>query len=70
MLLIDLFENTKSLQLPTLETGDEILGGKFKNRKMVIKSFKKDDKNQPVAATNKGDVKLLKVRIPKLYDEK
>lgn len=56
----------KQLDLPTIEIGDEILVGKFKNRKALIKGFTKDDHNQPVLKTNKGDQKLFKPRISKL----
>jgi hypothetical protein len=69
MLLIELFENTDSIQLPKLEKGETILGGRFKNKKMTIKSFRKDAKGQPEAVTDKGTIKLLKPRVPKLYPE-
>ena len=65
MKLSELFE--AKCQLPELETGDTLLVGKFKNRKAIIKGFKTDELNQPVAVTTKGDQKLLKPRVPKLY---
>lgn len=65
MLIIDLIEN-KKITLPTIEVGDSILIGKFKNRKAEIKDFSKDENNQPVLKTNKGDQKLFKPRIVKL----
>jgi hypothetical protein len=55
------------LQLPKLETGDELLVGKFKNRKAIIKDFKKDELGHPIAITTKGDQQLLKPRVPKLF---
>ena len=55
-----------TLDLPDLETGDELMVGKFKNRKATIKDFKKDDHGQPVAVTNKGDQKIFKGRVKKL----
>lgn len=60
------FAESKELDLPNIEIGDEILVGKFKNRTAVIKGFKSDEHNQPVLKTNKGDQKLFKPRIVKL----
>ena len=57
------------LKLPSIEIGDEILVGKFKNRKAVVTGFGVDDNNQPVLKTNKGDQKLFKPRIVKLMDK-
>jgi hypothetical protein len=62
-------ESSDTLKLPNLKIGDEILAGKFKNRKATIKGFSKDDHNQPVLKTNKGDQKLFKPRIVKLMAE-
>jgi hypothetical protein len=56
-------------QPPSLEVGDEIKKGKFKNSPAVVKGFKKDKHNQPVLKTNKGDVQLFKPRITKLMKE-
>jgi len=58
--------NEATLDLPDLETGDELMVGKFKNRKATIKDFKKDEHGQPVAVTNKGDQKIFKGRVKKL----
>ena len=44
---LGLAEATK-LELPDINVGDEVLVGKFKNRKAEVKGFSKDDKNQPV----------------------
>jgi len=60
----EIIEN--ALELPDIEIGDDILIGKFKNRKAKITGFKKDDHNQPVLKTTKGDQKLFKPRFPKL----
>ena len=57
------------LKLPSIEIGDEILVGKFKNRKAVVTVFAVDDNNQPVLKTTKGDQKLFKPRIVKLMDK-
>ena len=54
------------LQLPNIEIGDEILVGKFKNRKATVTGFDIDDNNQPVLKTTKGDQKLFKPRLVKL----
>ena len=59
-------ESFKTFNLPTLEVGDDVLLGKFKNKKAIIKGFSKDEKGQPEIITNKGTTKLLKPRIPKL----
>ena len=57
------------LKLPSIEIGDEILVGKFKNRKAVVTGFTTDENNQPVLKTTKGDPKLFKPRIVKLMDK-
>jgi hypothetical protein len=67
--LIDLIENQNTLHLPDIEVGDEVMVGKFKNRKATVKGFAKDDHNQPVLKTDKGDQKLFKPRIKKLSEE-
>lgn len=48
-----------------VEIGDELLGGRFKNKKVIVKDIGKDDKNQP---TINGKA-LLKYRIKKLIRE-
>ena len=53
-------------QLPEINEGDTILGGRFKNIKMEVKGLKKDDNNQPVVETNKGDRKVFNFRLEKL----
>lgn len=57
---------SKKFELPTLEVGDIIFIGKWKNRRAVIKGFGKDENNQPIVKTDKGDVQMFKFRIPKL----
>jgi hypothetical protein len=66
MRISDLIEDKDELVLPTIEVGDEVLVGKFKNRKAIVKGFTKDDHNQPVLKTSKGDQKLFKPRLSKL----
>lgn len=53
-----------------LNKGDDILFGKFKNKKAVVDGIKTDEKGQPILDTDKGDVQLLKIRIPKLMGDK
>ena len=59
-------EITDTLKLPSINIGDEVRVGKFKNRKAVVKGFDKDEHNHPVLKTTKGDQKLFKPRISKL----
>lgn len=59
-------EGDDTLKLPDLNTGDTLLVGKFKNRRAEIKGFSKDENNQPVADTTKGDQKIFKPRIAKI----
>jgi hypothetical protein len=58
------------LELPSLDIGDTLLVGKFKNRKAEIKGFTTDDNGQPIAKTTKGDQKIFKPRVAKLMPEK
>ncbi len=57
------------LKLPSIEIGDEILVGKFKNRRATVTVFTKDEHNQPVVLTNKGKHNVFKGRIVKLMDK-
>lgn len=59
-------EAEDTLTLPKIKVGDEVMVGKFKNRKAEVKGFGKDDHNQPVLKTTKGDQKLFKPRLSKL----
>lgn len=54
------------IKLPDLEVDDELMVGKFKNRKATIKGFTKDKHNQPIAKTDKGDQQIFKGRVAKL----
>ena len=65
-----LTEDKDALKLPDMNVGDEVKVGRFKNRKAVVKGFKKDDHGQPVLKTTKGDQKLFKPRISKLEPDK
>ena len=60
---------TDILHTPNIQIGDEVLVGKFKNRKAVVTGFATDENNQPVLKTTKGDQKLFKPRIVKLVDK-
>jgi len=63
-------EAEDTLTLPKIKVGDEVMVGKFKNRKAEVKGFAKDDHNQPVLKTTKGDQKLFKPRLSKLMNPK
>jgi len=64
-------ESDSTYQPPSIEVGDEVRVGKFKNSKAEVKGFKTDKNNQPVLKTTKGDQQLFKPRISKLMkDEK
>jgi hypothetical protein len=52
-----------------LETGDEILIGKYRNKKAIIKGFGVDKNNQPTIKTNKGERNMYSFRIQKLMDD-
>jgi hypothetical protein len=65
----EMVNDQDTLQLPELEVGDELMVGKFKNRRATIKGFDKDKHKQPIAKTNKGDQQIFKGRIAKLMDE-
>lgn len=62
-------EGKESYQPPTIDVGDEVRVGKFKNRKAEVKGFKTDKNNQPVLKTTKGDQQLFKPRITKLMKD-
>lgn len=49
-----------------INNGDEILVGKFKNKRIKVKAIGKDDYGNP---TINGQ-SILKIRIPKLYETK
>ena len=61
-------EGENSLTPPTINVGDEVRVGKYKNKRAEVKGFTKDENNQPVLKTNKGDQKLFKPRIAKLMN--
>lgn len=59
-------KESDSLDLPTLEKGDVLLAGKFKNKRCTIDGFDTDENGQPVAQTDRGEQKIFKPRIAKL----
>ena len=61
----DKFKKTAAITLP-INIGDIILGGKFKNKRIEVKSIGTDELGQPII--NK-DRKLLSVRIEKKLPE-
>ncbi len=46
-----------------LKVGDEILVGRFKNKRAKVKGFGLDEKKHPIVKTNKGDYKIFTFRI-------
>jgi hypothetical protein len=56
----------QSYDPPSIDVGDDVFVGKFKNRKAKVTGFTKDDHQQPVLKTTKGEQKLFKPRIAKL----
>jgi len=52
-----------------LEKGDEILMGKFLNKRATVKDFGTDEKGQPTVISDKGEKPMLKFRIAKLMPE-
>lgn len=69
MRINEIVREDKSYTPPTIEAGDEIRVGKFKNRRAEVKGITKDENNQPVLKTTRGDQKLFKPRISKLEDK-
>jgi hypothetical protein len=49
-----------------IKVGDEILKGRWRNKKTIVKTIGKDDKNQPTI----NGKPILKFRIAKLLKEK
>lgn len=49
-----------------LKVGDTVLGGKFKNKKIVVKDIGTDEYGSPTV----NGKSILKIRIPKLYERK
>lgn len=65
-----LLQAKHQMEVP-IKVGDEILTGKFKNKRAIVKSFGVDAKNnQPTLITNKGTINLYNVRIPSLMPQK
>jgi hypothetical protein len=53
-----------------VKIGDEILMGKFKNKRAIVIGFDVDENNQPIVITDKGKVSLYKFRIAKIMPKK
>lgn len=49
-----------------IKVGDTILGGKFRNKKIVVKTIGEDDYGNPTV----NGKSILNVRVPKLYMSK
>lgn len=65
-----LFEVKKVDGIDFPEINDEILMGKWKNKKAIVKGFDVDEKGQPIVLTSKGKHNLYKFRIPSLMPPK
>ena len=63
-------DNFLQEKIEDIKVGDVILIGKWKNVKATVKGFGKDENNQPIIKTDKGDVKDHPFRIQKLMPEK
>jgi|TARA_B110000858_G_scaffold67913_1_gene78928 hypothetical protein len=61
-----ILEGKTTLNPPSIDVGDEVKVGKFKNSKATVKGFTTDKNGQPVLKTNKGDKPLYKPRVSKL----
>lgn len=67
MRYIDIVEkDTEKLNPPSIDVGNLVFLGKFKNKKATVTGFSKDKNNQPVLKTSKGETSLFKPRIAKL----
>lgn len=64
----EFIKRAKTIKAPIipLEVGDTILMGKWKNKKVVVKSFGTDKNNQPTV----NGKPFLNFRIKKLMDKK
>ena len=51
-----------------VEIGDEILMGKFRNKRAIVKEFGVDKNNQPTVKTNRGERAMYAFRLSKLMD--
>lgn len=51
-----------------LEIGDEVLMGKYRNKRAIIKDFGTDKNNQPTIKTTKGERAMYSFRVAKLMD--
>lgn len=56
----------KEEEYQQIQKGDEVLGGKFKNKKMIVQDFGTDKNNQPTVKTDKDEKPLYNFRISKL----
>lgn len=60
----------QAYQLPNIEKGDILLGGKYRNVPMEVKGMGKDLNHQPTFKTNKGERNVFPFRIEKLMPKK
>lgn len=57
------------MNIPDLKAGDEILVGKWLNRRATIQDFGTDAHGQPTVITDKGEYNVFKFRLAKLMKE-
>ena len=55
-------------ELEGLEIGDELLMGKYRNKKAFIKEFGTDKNNQPTVITDKGERAVYGFRVRKFME--
>jgi len=66
MKINEITDKNDTMHPPSIDVGDTVLIGKFKNRKAEVSGFDKDKNGHPILKTNKGDQALFKPRIQKL----
>lgn len=69
MKTIDHYIVSELTGVPEINVGDEILFGKWKNKRAKVQGIKFNDKGQPVLKTDKGDVNLFHFRLAKMIPE-
>jgi hypothetical protein len=70
MLLQTALRIKNAYTLPTLDKGDILLGGKYRNVPMEVEGMGRDENNQPTIKTNKGERSAFAFRVKKLMDKK
>lgn len=58
----------KDVLTEDVEIGDEVLMGKFRNKRAIVKDFGTDKNGQPTIKTNRGERAMYSFRLSKLMD--